>query len=290
MTKNTYHNPVGTGKYTGLLLVSPFIAGFAIFTLYPFVCSFVVGLTDNSGSLSFRNYKNILSDRNFRQASMVTLKYTAVLVPLKLVVSLLVALLLNCELKGIGIFRTAFYIPSILGSNLAVIIMWQYLFTSDGLVNQLLGVLGIAPVGWYGDTNAALFIIVLLRVWEFGSTMVIFLAALRDIPKELYYAAKVDGCGRIKAFFYITLPQIKNIIFINLVLQTIAAMQEFNAPYMITGGGPLGSTRTIGMYIYDEMFRYGDDGTANAVSWLLFVIIGIIVMLMYKFTDRLRRE
>lgn len=290
MKSRIYRNPVGVSKFTGLVLILPFIIGAVLFILYPFVCSFVVGLTDNSGSLSFRNYKNILSDRNFRQASMVTLKYTAVLVPLKLIVSLLVALLLNCELKGIGIFRTAFYIPSILGSNLAVIIMWQYLFTSDGLVNQLLGVLGIAPVGWYGDTNAALFIIVLLRVWEFGSTMVIFLAALRDIPKELYYAAKVDGCGRIKAFFYITLPQIKNIIFINLVLQTIAAMQEFNAPYMITGGGPLGSTRTIGMYIYDEMFRYGDDGTANAVSWLLFVIIGIIVMLMYKFTDRLRRD
>ncbi len=290
MKSRIYRNPVGVSKFTGLVLILPFIIGAVLFILYPFVCSFVVGLTDNSGSLSFGNYKNILSDRNFRQASMVTLKYTAVLVPLKLVVSLLVALLLNCELKGIGIFRTALYIPSILGSNLAVIIMWQYLFTSDGLVNQLLGVLGIAPVGWYGDTNAALFIIVLLRVWEFGSTMVIFLAALRDIPKELYYAAKVDGCGRIKAFFYITLPQIKNIIFINLVLQIIAAMQEFNAPYMITGGGPLGSTRTIGMYIYDEMFRYGDDGTANAVSWLLFVIIGIIVMLMYKFTDRLRRD
>ena len=290
MKSRIYRNSVGVSKFTGLVLILPFIIGAILFIVYPFVCSFVVGLTDNSGSLSFNNYKNILSDRNFRQASMVTLKYTAVLVPLKLVVSLLVALLLNCELKGIGLFRTAFYIPSILGSNLAVIIMWQYLFTSDGLVNQLLSAAGIAPVGWYGDTQAALFIIVLLRVWEFGSTMVIFLAALRDIPKELYYAAKVDGCGRIKAFFYITLPQLKNIIFINLVLQTIAAMQEFNAPYMITGGGPLGSTRTIGMYIYDEMFRYGDDGTANAVSWLLFVIIGIIVMLMYKFTSRLRRD
>lgn len=290
MKSRIYRNPVGVSKFTGLVLILPFIIGAVLFILYPFVCSFFVGLTDRNGSLSFDNYKTILSDRSFRQSAMVTLKYTAVLVPMKLVVSLLVAILLNCELKGIGIFRTAFYIPSILGSNLAVIIMWQYLFTSDGLVNQLLDVFGIAPVGWYGDANAAMFIIVLLRVWEFGSTMVIFLAALRDIPKELYYAAKVDGCGRIKAFFYITLPQLKNIIFINLVLQTIAAMQEFNAPYMITGGGPLGSTRTIGMYIYDEMFRYGDDGTANAVSWLLFVIIGVIVMLMYKFTGRLRRD
>ncbi len=189
MKSRIYRNPVGVSKFTGLVLILPFIIGAVLFILYPFVCSFFVGLTDRNGSLSFDNYKTILSDRNFRQSAMVTLKYTAVLVPMKLVVSLLVAILLNCELKGIGIFRTAFYIPSILGSNLAVIIMWQYLFTSDGLVNQLLDVFGIAPVGWYGDANAAMFIIVLLRVWEFGSTMVIFLAALRDMPQRWTAAA-----------------------------------------------------------------------------------------------------
>ncbi|SHM33397.1 carbohydrate ABC transporter permease [Ruminococcus flavefaciens] len=290
MRSRIYRNPVGVSKFTGLVLILPFIIGAVLFIIYPFVYSFTVGLTDNNGGMSFENYRNILSDSSSRQAFGVTLKYTLILVPLKLAVSLLVALLLNCELKGIGIFRTAFYIPSILGSNLAVIIMWQYLFTSDGLVNQLLSTMGIAPVGWYGDPDAALFIIVLLRLWEFGSTMVIFLAALRDMPKELYDAAKVDGCGNIRTFFSITLPQLKRIIFINLILQTIAAMQEFNAPYMITGGGPLGNTRTIGMYIYEEMFRYGDEGTANAVSWLLFVIIGLIVMLLYKFTEKLRRD
>lgn len=290
MRSRIYRNPVGVSKFTGLVLILPFIIGAVLFIIYPFVYSFTVGLTDNNGGMSFENYRNILSDSSSRQAFGVTLKYTLILVPLKLAVSLLVALLLNCELKGIVIFRTAFYIPSILGSNLAIIIMWQYLFTSDGLVNQLLSTMGIAPVGWYSDPDAALFIIVLLRLWEFGSTMVIFLAALRDMPKELYDAAKVDGCGNIRAFFSITLPQLKSIIFINLILQTIAAMQEFNAPYMITGGGPLGNTRTIGMYIYEEMFRYGDEGTANAVSWLLFVIIGLIVMLLYKFTEKLRRD
>ena len=120
--------------------------------------------------------------------------------------------------------------------------------------------------------------------------MIIFLAALRDIPKELYEAARVDGCGRARAFFSITLPQIKNVIFINLVLQTIAAMQEFNAPYILTGGGPLGKTRTIGMYIYEEMFTYGDAGTANALSWLLFMLIALIVFIMYRVTGTLRRD
>ena len=168
--------------------------------------------------------------------------------------------------------------------------MWQYLFTSDGLVNQLIQSIGLSPVSWYGDTNAALLMIVILRLWEFGSTMVIFLAALRDIPRELYDAAKVDGCGGIRAFFSITLPQLKNVIFLNLILQTIAAMQEFNAPYILTGGGPMNSTRTIGMLIYDEMFSYGDEATANAVSWLLFVLIAAVVFVMYKLTGRMRDD
>ena len=290
MNTRKYLNPVGVSKYTGLALISPFIIGAVLFIIYPFVCSFVVGLTDRGSFVGLDNFRDMLSGRDFPQAAGVTLKYTLILVPLKLIVSLLVALLLNIELKHIGIFRTAFYIPSILGANLAVIIMWQYLFTSDGLVNQLLSSVGLSPVSWYGDTNAALFIIVLLRLWEFGSTMVIFLAALRDIPRELYEAARVDGCGSIRIFFTVTLPQIKNVIFVNLILQTIASMQEFSAPYMLTGGGPLGSTRTVGMLIYEEMFTYGSEGMANAVSWVLFVLIAAVVTLLYKFTGRVRRD
>lgn len=290
-----YKNPVGVGKYTGLLLISPFIAGFILFTLYPFVCSFVLGMTDyrSAGEPKFiglENYKTMLSSENFRKALGVTLKYAAILVPLKLIVSLLTALLLNLEIKGIGFFRTAFYIPSILGANLAVVIMWQYLFTADGLVNQFLELFGASPVSWYGDPDASIYIIILLRLWEFGSTMVIFLAALRDIPRELYDAAKVDGCGFIRSFFSITLPQIKKVIFINLILQTISALQEFNAPYMITGGGPLRSTYTVGMLIYDEMFKYSETGYANAVSWVLFAVIALAVGLMYLVTGRRERD
>lgn len=227
---------------------------------------------------------------SFRSALGVTLKYAAILVPLKLIVSLLTAVLLNLEIRGIGFFRTAFYIPSILGANLAVVIMWQYLFTAKGLVNQFLELFGASPVGWYGDPGAALYIIILLRLWEFGSTMIIFLAALRDIPHELYDAAKVDGCGCIRSFFSITLPQLKGVIFINLILQTISALQEFNAPYMITGGGPLKSTYTVGMLIYDEMFRYGETGYANAVSWILFAVIALTVGVMYLVTGRKGRD
>ncbi|MBE6856143.1 MAG: sugar ABC transporter permease [Ruminococcus sp.] len=291
----SYNNPVGVSKYTGLWLIMPFIVGFSLFTLYPFVSSFILGLTDYNMSsapefIGLDNYVSLLTDKKFLKASVVTLKYTAILVPVKLIVSLLVALLLNLELKGVGFFRTAFYIPSILGANLSVIIMWQFLFTSDGLVNQLLALAGVSPVSWYGNPSSALAIIILLRVWEFGSTMIIFLTALRDIPKEYYDASKVDGCGNVRAFFSITLPQLKNVIFINLVLQTISALQEFNAPYMITDGMPLHSTYTVGMLIYDEMFSYFNAGYANAVSWVLFMFITLVIALLYAVTRKARRD
>ncbi|MBR5514352.1 MAG: sugar ABC transporter permease [Ruminococcus sp.] len=293
--KKKYRNPIGVKSYTGLLLIMPFIAGFVLFTAYPFISSFLLGLTDYNGIrtadfIGFDNYKRMFMDSGFLNAAGVTLKYTAILVPLKLIFSLITAIVLNMQIKGMGVYRTLFYIPSILGSNLAVVIMWQFLFTSDGLVNQLLEIAGLAPVGWYGDTSAAMGIIILLRLWEFGSTMVIFLNALRDIPKEYYEVAKVDGCGKIRGFFAITLPLLKNVIFLNLVLQIIAAMQEFNAPYMITGGGPLKSTYTLGMLIYDEMFSYHDMGYANAVSWIMFVMIALIVCIMTRLTGRGRTD
>ncbi|HPY84120.1 MAG TPA: sugar ABC transporter permease [Ruminococcus flavefaciens] len=295
MKKRTYNNPVGVGKYTGLLLITPFIAGFLLFTLYPFAASFLLGLTDYDGVhppqfIGFENYRELLADSELHDSVLVTLKYTLILVPLKLIISLLAAMLLNLEVRGIGIYRTAFYVPSILGANLAVVIMWQFLFTSGGLVNQLIVLTGADAVSWYGDSRYALFTIILLRLWEFGSAMVLFLNALRDVPKEYYDAAKVDGCGGVRSFFAITIPMLKNVIFLNLVLQTIAAMQEFNAPYMLTGGGPMRSTYTIGMMIYNEMFRYHDAGTANAVSWLLFLFITAAVLILFRFTGRNRED
>lgn len=297
MKKRNYNNPVGVSRFTGLLLISPFIAGFLLLTLYPFVCSFAAGLTqyDNVHPPEYigaENYRRMLHDEAFRKSLGVTFKYAAVLVPLKLIVSLLTALLLSAEIRGIGVYRTVFYIPSILGANLAVVIMWQYLFTSGGLVNQFLELFGASPVNWYGDPDRAIYVIILLRLWEFGSAMIIFLTALKSIPRELYEAARVDGCGGIRAFFSITLPQLKRVIFVNLVLQTIAAFQEFNAPYMLTGGGPMKSTYTIGMLIYDEMFRFNDmnAGYANAVSWVLFVILSAVIGIMSAVLRRFREE
>ena len=295
MKKRTYQNPVGVSRYTGLLLVSPFIAGFLVFTLYPFITSFILGLTDYDGIhqpeyIGLGNYRYMLEDDDIHSAVSATLVYMLMLVPMKLIVSLLAAVVLNNRIKGIGVYRTLFYIPSILGSNLAIVIMWQFLFTSGGLVNQLISAAGLPDVSWYGSGIHSMMMIVLLRLWEFGSAMILFLNALRDIPCEYYEAARVDGCGGARCFFRITLPLLRNVIFLNLVLQTISAMQEFNAPYMITSGGPMRSTYTIGMLIYNEMFRYHDAGYANAVSWLLFAIVTVTVLIIYRVTRRSREE
>lgn len=282
-----YNNPVGVSRFTGLLLISPFIIGSLLFIIYPFICSFATGLTqyDNIHPpkfIGFENYRKMLTDESFLKAVGVTFKYTIIFVPLKIIVSLSAALLLSLNIKGMGVYRTVFYIPSILGSNLAVAIMWQYLFTRDGLANQFLEILGLSPVSWYGDERYAIFIIILLRLWEFGSTMIIFMTAIKEIPREYYEAARVDGCGSIRAFFSITLPLIKNTVFINVILQTIAALQEFNAPYMITEGNPMKSTYTVGMLIYDEMFSYHNAGYANAVSWVLFILTAVIISVMFR--------
>lgn len=291
--KKVYHNPVGESKYTGLLFVLPFLAGFVIFGIYPFIVSFLLSLTDYSMNSSaefigFENFKRLVTDSDFHKAVGVTLKYIVLLVPLKLIVSLGTALLLSMNIRGMGFFRTIYYIPSILGSNISVAIMWSFLFTSDGLVNQILDKLRIMPVSWYGESTPAIFMIVLLRVWEFGSTMIIFLSALNDIPRELYDSARVDGAGKIRTFFSITLPMLRNVIFVNLVMQSITAFQEFNAPFMITGGNPMKSTYTVSMLIYDEAFRYYDIGYANAVSWVLFTLTALFVLMIFRLTKKFR--
>lgn len=293
--KKIYSNPVGESKYTGLFLIMPFVIGFILFAIYPFAMSFIFSFMDyNMNSLpefiGLDNFISLLTDEAFHKAIGVTLKYIVILVPLKLVVSLMTAIILNMNLRGMGFFRTVYYIPSILGSNLSIVIMWSFLFTSDGLANQLLKLVGVAPVSWYGEANPAMWIIVFLRVWEFGSTMIIFLSALKDIPSELYDAVKVDGAGKIRAFFYITLPMLKNVIFVNLIIQTISAFQEFNAPFLITGGNPLKSTYTVAMLIYDEAFKYYNTGYANAISWMLFVMIAVVTLILFRITKKMREQ
>lgn len=232
------------------------------------------------------NYIRAFSDKDVIKSFAVTVIYAFIEVPLKLMVSLLVAQLLSARIKGMGFFRTAYYIPTILGSNIAAAVLWKYLFSSKGYANQLLAVFGIEPVSWFGEPFPALMTVILLRVWEFGSSMVIFLAGINEVPKELYEAAEIDGCSRINRFFRITVPMIRHLIFFNFIMQMIQAFQEFNAPYMITGGNPLNFTYLISMLIYDNSFVYFDMGYASAVSWILLIVLAVPSVVMIKKYER----
>lgn len=278
-------------KNNGFLYILPWILGFILFKMYPIIYSLILSFTDGNilgkpQFTGFENYIRAFSDKDVIKSFAVTVIYAFIEVPLKLIVSLLVAQLLSARIKGMGFFRTAYYIPTILGSNIAAAVLWKYLFSSKGYANQLLAVFGIEPVSWFGEPFPALMTVILLRVWEFGSSMVIFLAGINEVPKELYEAAEIDGCSRINRFFRITVPMIRHLIFFNFIMQMIQAFQEFNAPYMITGGNPLNFTYLISMLIYDNSFVYFDMGYASAVSWILLIVLAVPSAVMIKKYER----
>ncbi|SFM17161.1 oligogalacturonide transport system permease protein [Paenibacillus sp. 1_12] len=277
--------------YVGLLYVSPWILGFCVLTLYPFLASLYYSFTDYSMVrdpvfVGLKNYSMMAADPDFYQSLKVTFYYVLMAVPAKLAVALLVAVILNIPLRGIGAFRTVYYLPSLLGGSIAVSILWKFLFMREGLVNEILGHVGLGPMDWLGSPQLALFTITLLPVWEFGSSMVIFLAGLKQIPKELYEAAKVDGSSRLATFFRITLPLLTPVILFNLVMQTIGAFQQFTAAFVITGGGPLKSTFLYGLMLYEQAFNFFKMGYASTLSWILFLIILAVTFLLLKTSDR----
>lgn len=274
-------------RVLGLAYLSPYIAGLLVFTAIPFLASFYMSFTDYNLMSSprwtgLKNYVELFTgDRTFRRSLTVTLIYVFLTVPLKLAFALFVAYILNYRLKFINFFRTAFYVPSILGGSIAIAVLWRYIFATNGLVNMLLAALGFEPVNWFGDPQNALFTITLLRCWQFGSAMVIFLAALQSIDKSLYEAAAIDGASKFHSFIFITIPLITPVIFFNLVMQMVQAFQEFNGPYIITGGGPLKSTYLLPLYIYDEAFRRFNMGYASAIAWVLFLIIMLLTLVAF---------
>jgi oligogalacturonide transport system permease protein len=272
----------------GLLYVLPWLVGFLVFKLYPFIMSFVYSFCDYSmlKPPKFVGLYNFIymftKDELFPKALLNTLKYVIITVPLKISFALFVAIILNMKLKGINLFRTVYYLPSIFGGSVAISILWRFLFMKEGIVNKFLGLFGMEGINWLGDPRIAMFSVSLLAVWQFGSSMVLFLARLKEIPLELYEAALVDGASRLKMFTKITLPMISPIMFFNLVMQTINAFQEFTGPYIITGGGPVNSTYLLSMLIYDNAFKYFRMGYAAALSWVQFVIILIFTAFIFR--------
>ena len=278
-------------RFVGLLYIAPWLLGFLIFQLYPFIASFYYSFTDytllNQPSfVGLQNYITLFTtDKQFLSTMKITGLYALLSVPLKLAFALFVASLLTAKIKGIGIYRSLYYLPSILGGSVAVSVLWRVMFMKDGMINHFISLLGIGPVNWLTDPDLALVTLSLLQVWQFGSAMVIFLAALKGIPQELYEAAAIDGGGRWKQFVHITLPQISSVIFFNLVMQSIQALQNFTSAFVITGGGPMKKTYIIGMKLYDDAFRFYKVGYACAESWILFIVILALTILVFRSSD-----
>ncbi|WP_416799079.1 carbohydrate ABC transporter permease [Ciceribacter azotifigens] len=274
-------------RLLGLAYLTPYVLGLLVFTAIPFLSSLYLSFTSydlmNSPKwTALANYERLFTrDRTFLKSLNVTLLYVFITVPLKLAFALFIAAILNYRLKAINLFRTAFYVPSILGGSVAIAVLWRYLFSTEGLVNMALATVGLAPVDWFGDPTNALFTITLLRCWQFGSAMVIFLAALQSIDKSLYEAAAIDGAGKVTSFVFITLPLLTPVIFFNLIMQMVQAFQEFNGPYIITQGGPLKSTYLLPLYIYEEAFKKFNMGYASAIAWVLFLIIMALTILAF---------
>jgi len=271
----------------GYLYISIWFIGFLIFKLYPFLSSLLYSFTNynmfnsNTKWIGLDNYVTIMHTAKYVKAFAVTFQYAFLTVPLKLAFALFIAYILNFRIKGIGLYRTVYYIPSILGGSVAIAVLWQFLFQTNGLVNQVIGLFGGAGLNWLGTPKYALFVVCLLRVWQFGSSMVIFLAALKGVPVDLYEAASIDGATKVRQFFSVTLPMITPVIFYNLVTQLCQAFQEFNGPFIITKGGPMGSTTLISLLVYQNAFKTNAMGMASAMAWLLFTIIAAFTAMAF---------
>ncbi len=226
--------------------------------------------------------KMFTTDPDVLNSLKVTFKYVFISIPLKITFALIITLILNMNLRGMNFYRTIYYLPSILDGSVAVSILWRNLFETNGVINHFLANLGIKPIAWLTSPKIALTTLSLLSVWQFGSSMVFFLAGLKQISQELYEAAAIDGAGKVRSFFKITLPLLTPIVFFNLVMQTINAFQEFTASFIVTNGGPLKSTYMYGLLLYQNGFAYMKMGYASALSWVLFIIILAFTMLIFK--------
>ncbi|MBI9048760.1 MAG: sugar ABC transporter permease [Anaerolineaceae bacterium] len=224
-------------------------------------------------------------DPYYMKSLSVTLTYVFVSVPLKLIIALAVAMLLNQKLRGVPFYRAIYYIPTLLGGSVAIAVLWRKLFEKDGLINLFLGFVGFSdPPSWITNPNYALGTLILLTVWQFGSSMIIFLAGRKQIPEVYYDAASVDGANKVQKFFSITIPLLSPVILFNLIIQMISAFQAFTQAYIIGGGkgGVLNSTLFYTLHLYIQGWTYHEMGYASAMAWVLLLIIGVITFVVFR--------
>ncbi|MAP63575.1 MAG: ABC transporter permease [Microbacterium sp.] len=271
-------------KLAPYLFLAPWLIGFFVITLGPMLYSFYLSFTDfnllgGAEWIGIANYVEMFTDDpKYMDSVRVTLVYVFVSVPLQLAFALLLAVILNRGLRGLAIYRSIYYLPSLIGASVAIAVLWRQMFGRNGLINQVLAWFGITGESWIGNPDTALGTLIILNVWTFGSPMVIFLAALRQVPEYLYEAAAVDGVSRWRAFWHITLPMLTPVVLFNLILQLIGAFQAFTPAYVVSGGtgGPVNSTLFYTLYLYQEGFAKFEMGYASAMAWVLFFFIAIV--------------
>ena len=272
----------------GYVFTAPLIFGFLFFLLVPMIISMYYSFCDynilSPAKFSgLANYKKMITDDTFWLSLKVTFYFAFVSVPLKLIFALFVAMLLLKNSKLSGFYRAAYYLPSVIGGSVAVAVLWKRMFAMDGVINRLLQAVGIpCEKSWLGDTKTAIWVLIFLVVWQFGSSMVLFLAGLKNIPTELYEAASVDGANKWVQFWHVTFPLLTPVVFFNLIMQIIHALQEFTSAFIITNGGPNHGTYLMGVKIYEDAFQNLKMGYASAASWVMFVTILLITMLVFK--------
>lgn len=285
----TLSDTLNRDNVAGYVFTMPFIIGFIVFTAIPFFSSLYLSFTDYNVLtpakwVGLANYhKMFFEDKLFWTSFWVTFKFAFIQVPIKLAFSLLVAVILSKATRLVGFYRSAFYIPSLMGGSVAIALLWKQLFSNNGVVNQILAALGLpGNTRWLGDPSTALGTLIALGVWQFGSSMLIFLAAIKNIPASYHEAAIVDGAGPVRRFFSITFPMLTPIIFFNLINQVIGSFQAFNSSYLITQGKPLNTTLYYGVHLYNQAFNHYEMGYGCAMAWFMLLIIAFFTALIFR--------
>jgi len=273
------------------LFISPWIAGFVLFTAFPMIYSLFLSFTkyDLLGPpefVGFSNFERMVSDHLFLTALGNTAFYTLLAVPIQLLLALFMALLLNQKLRGINVFRTALYLPTVT-PTVAFVVLFVYMYNPEfGIFNAILGWFGVPKQGWLTDPNLAKPAFIIMSLWHVGGQMVIFLAGLQAVPETLVEAASIDGAGKLRRFWHVTVPMISPVIFFNLVLGIIGSFQVFTDAFIITEGGPAGATLVYLLHLYRQAFRSFHMGYGAAMGWFLFMIVLILTMIQLWLSRR----
>ena len=275
-------------KVAGYVFILPFIIGLLVFTVVPFFTSLYLAFTDYNVLspakwIGLENFKRMFfEDKHFWNSFWITFRFALIQVPIKLLVSLGVALILSRSTKLTSVYRAAFYIPSLMGGSVAVALTWKQMFAYKGPINAMLMALGMQPVTFLNDPRITLYVLIGLGIWQFGSSMLIFLAAIKNVPASYHEAAIVDGAGPVRRFFAIVLPMITPIFFFNLINQTIGAFQAFNSSYLITQGGPMNSTLYYAVHMYNRAFTNYEMGYGSAMAWFMLLVIAAFTALIFR--------